>query len=208
VQHLIIFTRYPTPGLAKTRLIPVLGTVGAATLHQQMAEHTLAQVRHLQKRCPITVEIQFTGSDRAQMAAWLGADLTYQPQCDGDLGDRMQHACQTAFTVGADAVILIGTDCPDLEAALLATACQQLQTHDLVIGPASDGGYYLIGLQRFMPELFRNMPWSTSTVLSNTLAIARQNHLATYLLPVLTDVDYPQDLPVWENAKSRKVQGE
>ena len=117
-QHLIIFTRYPEAGKAKTRLIPALGPEGAAELHCQMAEHTLAQARSLQARLPTSVEIQFVGGSAEQMQGWLGEDLHYQPQSAGDLGDRMAQAFQSAFAAGAVAAIVIGTDCPDLDAML------------------------------------------------------------------------------------------
>jgi uncharacterized protein len=201
MHHLIIFTRYPHPGQAKTRLIPALGAAGAADLHRQMAEHTMAQVRQFQQTHAITVEVQFTGADRAAIQAWLGNEWVYTHQSEGDLGDRMAQAIQSAVQAGAQSVLVIGTDCPNVDALLLAQAFQSLQTHDLVIGPASDGGYYLIGLNQMIPELFQNMPWSTDRVLSQTIATAQQHHLAIALLPVLTDIDHPSDLPIWEQAK-------
>jgi uncharacterized protein len=201
MHHLIVFTRYPHPGQAKTRLIPALGSAGAADLHRQMAEHTMAQVRQLQQTDPIAVEVQFTGADRAAMQAWLGDEWVYRHQSEGDLGDRMAQAIQSAVQAGAQSVLVIGTDCPHVDTLLLAQAFQSLQTHDLVIGPASDGGYYLIGLTQVIPELFQNMPWSTDRIFPRTIAIAQQQHLSIALLPVLTDVDYPDDLSIWEQAK-------
>ena len=131
------------------------------------------------------------------MQSWLGPDLQVQRQGEGDLGDRLSQAFQTAFAEGKEAAIVLGTDCPELDAALLEQAFQELQLHDLVLGPASDGGYYLLGLRQPVPELFANIPWSTSTVLSQTLAIAEQLGLSIALLPTLSDVDYPEDLEVW-----------
>ena len=203
MQKLLIFTRYPEPGQAKTRLIPALGAEGAAALHRQMTEHTMTQVRQLQQTYPVAVEVQFTGGDRAQMAAWLGLEWAYQAQTGDDLGDRMSRASQMALTTGAEAVIIIGTDCPDLDATLLETAAQAVHHHDLVLGPACDGGYYLIGFSRLIPALFQPIPWSTAAVLAQTLAVAQQLQLATHLLPRLTDIDYPADLPIWEQAKLR-----
>ena len=96
-----------------------------------------------------------------------------------------------------NAVVLIGTDCPDLNAQLIAEAFQALGEHDLVLGPAIDGGYYLIGLRRLIPELFTGIPWSTSAVLRQTLRIAQKLELAVAQLPLLSDVDRPEDLPIW-----------
>ncbi len=199
-NHLIIFTRYPEAGKAKTRLIPALGPEGAAALYRQMAEHTLKQARSLQSRRPesVSVAIQFAGGSAAQMRDWLGGDLQYQPQSEGDLGDRMAQAFQAAFAARAGAAIVIGTDCPDLDAELLDQAFQKLQHHDLVLGPASDGGYYLIGLRRSIPDLFQGIAWSTATVLQRTVEIGNQLGLSIGLLPTRSDVDHPADLAIWQ----------
>lgn len=195
-DRLIIFTRYPVPGKAKTRLIPALGAAGAAQLHAQMAAHTLSQARRLQECHGVDLEVRFTGSAVEPMQAWLGADLNYQPQSEGSLGDRLIQAIRTAFDQGSRAIIVIGTDCPELDATLLAQAFQTLQSCDLVLGPASDGGYYLIGLRQPMPALFQGIAWSTNTVLQQTCAIATHHGLAIVQLPTLRDVDEPADLVV------------
>ncbi|PSB26682.1 TIGR04282 family arsenosugar biosynthesis glycosyltransferase [Stenomitos frigidus] len=197
-DRLIIFTRYPEPGKAKTRLIPALGAEAAADIHRHMTEHTLAQVKPLQQNRPLTVEVWFVGGDRAQMQTWLGDDLTYQPQPEGDLGDRMAQAFQIALESGVKATVIIGTDCPELTGAVLEQAFQALQQTDLVLGPATDGGYYLIGLRLFVPELFKTIAWSTDRVFQQTVDIASNLNLSLTNLPTLTDVDRPDDLPVWE----------
>lgn len=201
-QRLIIFTRYPQAGRAKTRLIPALGPEQAAELYRQMAEHTLATVRCLRARSPIAIEVRFAGGDRDRMVSWLGADLSYREQAAGDLGDRLGQANQAAFEEGAGAVITIGTDCPELSAELLKTAFELLQEHDLVLGPATDGGYYLIGVRQFWPDLFQGIAWSTEQVLQQTLNIAARLGLTIAQLPSLTDVDRPEDLPIWEQRPS------
>ena len=111
-QHLIIFTRYPEPGKTKTRLIPALGITGAANLQRQMTEHTLKQVNKFLKQSSISVEIRFAGGDSQLMQNWLGADIIYQPQGEGDLGQRMVRSLSYGFTSGAERVVIIGTDCP------------------------------------------------------------------------------------------------
>ena len=197
-ERLIIFTRYPRPGKAKTRLIPALGAEGAATLQRQMTEHTLAQVKNLASS--ISVEIWFADdrSAQGQMQDWLGTEWVYQPQGEGDLGDRLITASQAAFATGMERAVIIGTDCPGLDADRLTQAFQALQNHDLVLGDATDGGYYLIGLRRSLPELFRGISWGTSVVRQQTVAIANQLNLTIAHLPVLSDIDYPEDLPVWQ----------
>lgn len=191
-KHLIIFTRYPEPGKAKTRLIPVLGAQGAADLHRRMTEHTIAQARTTKSDC--IVSVYFTGGTVEQMQHWLGHDLQYHPQHSGDLGDRLIAAFQTAFAQGALSVITIGTDCPAMTSELLTTAFDRLNHHDLTIGAALDGGYYLIGLRRCIPELFRGIAWSTDVVFQQTLTIAKQLELSIFNLPVLNDIDRPEDL--------------
>lgn len=194
---LIIFTRLPYPGTTKTRLIPALGPRGAALLHRQLGEHTLATVREgLQQNRgkPIAVEIRFTGGTQEQMQGWLGEDWLYQPQSEGDLGDRLKVAAHEAFEAGCDRVVIIGTDCPDLDAGILMQAFESLQSHDLVLGPAMDGGYYLIGLSRFIPEVFQGITWGTGEVLAQTLAVASSESLTVAQLPELRDIDRPEDL--------------
>lgn len=193
-ECLIVFTRYPEPGKAKTRLIPALGEDGASNLHRQMTEHTLSQVRELQSDRATRVEVYFTGGDQSLMQDWLGTDIIYQPQGEGDLGQRMKSAFQTAFAVGMEGVAIVGTDCPGLDAKIMAQAFEQLNGHDLVLGPATDGGYYLIGLRRVIPELFAGINWGTSEVREKTVAIAISLGLVVAYLPPLFDVDRPEDL--------------
>jgi uncharacterized protein len=198
IECLIVFTRYPIPGKTKTRLIPALGAAGAANLHRQMTEHTLAEARQLPTD-RVAIEIHYTGAtaDR-ELADWLGADLVYRSQGDGDLGERMALSIKTALQAGHDRVIIIGTDCPGLTTDILQLAFQQLRDRDVVIGPAIDGGYYLIGLQRFIPELFVGISWGTSAVRQQTIEIATKLGLSMGDLPLLADIDRPEDLAIWE----------
>ena len=203
-ERLIIFTRYPEPGKTKTRLIPALGAEQAALLQRQMTEHTLTQVRKLHSVRPIAVEVRFAGGDLNLMTQWLGSG-DYKPQGEGDLGTRMARSLCLALEDNVNAVI-IGTDCPGLNANLLHEAFDLLHLYDLVLGPAFDGGYYLLGLRSFIPELFVGINWSTAEVLQQTVAIAQQLNLSVNYLPALADVDRPEDLPVWEQI-SIKIAG-
>ena len=193
-EKLTVFTRYPEPGKTKTRLIPVLGKAGAANLHRLMAQRTIARALSLQKSRRLSVEIHHTGGSQQQMQDWLGTDLIYQNQIDGDLGARMTAAFQNFFDSGVDKVAIIGTDCPDLKAEILAQAFDELSDRDLVLGPAKDGGYYLIGLRRSIPELFDGINWGTSEVFASTRAIAQNLGLNIAVLPILADIDRPEDL--------------
>lgn len=193
-ECLIIFTRYPEPGKTKTRMIPALGAEGAAKLQRRMTEATLAQAQKLQTSRPVAVEVHFAGGDRQLMQAWLGSDLTCCPQGEGDLGQRLASAFQASFAGGMTGVVTIGIDCPDLDAGILAEAFEKLKTFDLVLGPAQDGGYYLIGLRRLVPELFVGIDWGTSQVRQQTVDMAETLDLAIAFLPLLNDIDRPEDL--------------
>ncbi|AFY32830.1 TIGR04282 family arsenosugar biosynthesis glycosyltransferase [Calothrix sp. PCC 7507] len=197
-QHLIIFTRYPEPGKTKTRLIPALGNVGAADLQRQMTEYTISKVKELQKKTSLTVEVRFAGGNLQLMQDWLGLNLVYHSQGEGDLGEKLVRSLFDAFQSGAQQVVIIGTDCPGVNSQVIATAFEQMQTFELVMGPAIDGGYYLIGLRHLVPELFANIDWGTSQVLQQTMDIAQKLNLSHVYLPTLADVDRPEDLPIWE----------
>ena len=194
-ERLIIFTRYPEAGKTKTRLIPALGVEGAARLQRQMTEDTLKQARELQSFRSTDVEIHFAGGTQQLMQAWLGSNLIYHPQCEGDLGERLTSALETSFAAGMTRVAVIGIDCPDLNAEVIDQAFDMLNRNDLVLGPAEDGGYYLIGLRRLIPELFMGISWSTAEVFRETVKIAERLELAITYLPLLNDIDRPEDVP-------------
>ncbi|MEJ2719144.1 MAG: TIGR04282 family arsenosugar biosynthesis glycosyltransferase [Deltaproteobacteria bacterium] len=169
-ERLIVFTRYPEAGRTKTRLIPVLGIHGAAELHRNMTEHTMGSVRALTGLRSVSVEVRYEGGNRDLMAGWLGRDLSYRKQGPGDLGDRQALAFEEAFKTGMARVILIGTDCPARNEHDIQQGFDALTRHDLVLGPANDGGYHLIGLGIHFPPLGERKrcsnapwPWLTST---------------------------------------------
>lgn len=203
---LILFTRYPESGKAKTRLIPVLGAEGAANLHRQMSEYAIAQIKQLQSSHPITVEVHFAGGNLQLMQKWLGDDILYRQQNEGDIGFRMASAFQIAFSKKMNRVVIIGSDCPMLTSQILAEAFQFLSQRDLVLGPATDGGYYLIGLRRFIPQLFTGITWSTSEVFRETLEIAAKLNLRVGLLPTLSDVDRPEDISLLKENSEIRIQ--
>ena len=199
-ETLILFTRFPVAGRAKTRLIARLGAEGAAQLQREMTEHALARVWPLVKRRGVDLEIRFEDGSAADMRRWLGSRLSYVPQGSGDLGERMSRASAGAFAAGAHAVVIIGADCPELDASLVGRALDALRTNRLVFGPAKDGGYYLVGLNAAAAQVFESIPWSTSDVLSTSIVRAREIGVEAVLLPELSDVDGPADLEVWEKS--------
>jgi rSAM/selenodomain-associated transferase 2/rSAM/selenodomain-associated transferase 1 len=200
-QTLLVFTRYPEAGKTKTRLIPTLGPERAARLQQHMTHRTLDAARRWASRPGRAVQVCFAGGDRQRMAEQFGRDLHYRAQCDGTLGDRLHHAILTAHCERSGPVVVIGCDCPQLDADTLDQAFTALAEHDMVIGPASDGGYYLIGLREPNPATFDGIDWGTGRVLSQTQVIAEQLGLSVAMLPEKHDVDEPDDLALLPNVE-------
>jgi rSAM/selenodomain-associated transferase 2/rSAM/selenodomain-associated transferase 1 len=198
LDRLIIFTRYPEPGTTKTRLIPALGPEGAADLHRQMSEHTMTWARRLKNTPTVSLEVRYEGGDEHRIRQWLGSDIPLFHQGSGDLGARMARAFQEAFQAGMGRVTLVGTDCPGLTDGLVQEAFEALHHNDVVLGPAKDGGYYLIGLPKHIPQLFDGIRWGSCEVLSKTLGIVDGLKLRVFLLEPLDDVDRPEDLRICE----------
>ncbi|PSB01764.1 TIGR04282 family arsenosugar biosynthesis glycosyltransferase [Merismopedia glauca] len=196
---LIIFTRYPESGQTKTRLIPALGADGAAKLQRLMTKYAILQAQQLQSNYPVNIEVHYSGGNSQLMSDWLGKNLIYKPQVKGDIGVKMSMALATAFSQGYKSVVIIGTDCPSLDRSIIKQAFDLLEGTDVVLGSAADGGYYLIGLNKLIPELFRSVEWSTSKVFNRTVEIASQLHLKISYLPTLFDIDRPEDLEFLKN---------
>jgi rSAM/selenodomain-associated transferase 1 len=145
----------------------------------------------------IQVEIRYSGDDleRLQHLCGAAADrVDFRPQQGDDLGQRLAEASSTAFLEGAAKVAIIGTDCPQLTLEIMCDAFNSLDRADVILGPAMDGGYYLIALRRHSNELFRGLAWGESTVLSDTLSRARSRQMTVHLLPTLADVDRYEDV--------------
>jgi rSAM/selenodomain-associated transferase 1 len=207
---LVIFAKAPVPGLAKTRMIPALGAHGSARLAQQLLLHAVQQAAQV----PWDALALCVSPDTTHPAFALAQDLVHKStatpqspltmslQGDGDLGQRMHRALVRGLSQHA-AVLLMGTDAPDLNAAVLQQAAQALQTHDAVFVPAHDGGYALVGLRRPVPELFEGMVWSTASVMAETRMRAHRAGLRWCELAPVHDMDEPTDLhhlpPDWPN---------
>ena len=194
-DHLILMTRFPHAGRSKARFVPALGAQGAARLQRKLIENIVDVARrwrgeHRDRRVHVSC-------DRASVNEyqdWLGADLDYSAESGGSLGARMAVASVRAFTRGADRVVLVGTDCPDLGDVEVARGFYGLEHADCVIGPSRHGGYYLVGLAAPTPALFAGIPWGTGAVLARTMAIARQEDLRVGVLPELAALRGPGDL--------------
>jgi len=204
-ERLVIFTRYPEPGLTKTRLIPKLGAAAAADLQRQMTEHIISRAIELIESRALAVEVRFEGGSEKLMLAWLGQRFRYRPQGEGDIGLRMARALADGFEDDCKAVVLIGSDIPEITGRLLERAFEELTENDLVLGPAHDGGYYLIGMHkaafgRATPQLFLGIDWGTEHVLMQTMTGVNKLQLTHFFLDTLHDVDRVEDLTVWDRA--------
>ena len=193
-KMLIVFTRYPEPGTTKTRLAPVLGAHEAAAVQKKLTEFTIRQARKLMQLCPLSISVFFNGGNRKKIQQWLGPGFIYREQGKGNLGQRMSHAFAEAFRQHYKRTVIIGTDCPYLKSSHMKQAFDALRLKDLVLGPAKDGGYYLIGLNWHEKTLFEGISWGTGSVLAETLKIAAGKGLTIELLETLSDVDRPEDL--------------
>ena len=197
--HLMIFAKAPEPGEVKTRLASSVGAEEACRIYRQLLAEVLENLRGL-----TGVELRFTPDDReTDFTAYLQKSWFTRAQGAGDLGARLTRAFLDAFEDGARRVVAIGSDCPEVIAADITEAWQALEDHDVVLGPATDGGYWLIGLRAAHPEIFRGIPWSSESVFAATCESAKKANLSTYLLRVLSDVDTDND---WRRFRQRKME--
>ena len=190
---LLFFVRNPKGGSVKSRLASTVGKVVALDLYKNFIFDMLATL----ERQAFPLYCCFYPEDAlADLKKILGAQYQYLPQRGDDLGARMAHCFRQAFAQGFNRVALIGSDSPDLPAEIIDEAFTALEDVDSVIGPAFDGGYYLIGFNKgsFTPEAFSNIAWSTETVLQKTLDILKHHQQRVHLLPRWRDVDTLEDL--------------
>jgi rSAM/selenodomain-associated transferase 1 len=192
-EDLVVFARYPELGKVKTRLAAGVGQERALQVYRQLLTHTQAMAAALPARKWLWLAEAGPAADQSD--PWVGYQRMPQPA--GDLGQRMQSAFKHAFAEGGTAVVIIGTDCPGLATHHLQEAYSALRTHDIVLGPATDGGYYLLGMKQIWTALFENKQWSTDSVRADTLADAERLGLQVHLLQELRDVDTAEDLAAW-----------
>ena len=195
---LVIFAKAPIPGQVKTRLCPALTEDEAATLHGSFVLDTLERTKAAAAKFKLSIDRVLACAPSSThvffriMEARHGVTLLDQE--GEDLGARMRQAFVCLFARGYQRICLVGTDVPSLPLTHYRDAVESLTRHDLVLGPAKDGGYYLIGMTRPHPDLFTNIPWSTDQVMALTEQKAAAEGLKTALLPVWNDVDTVEDL--------------
>ncbi|GJQ11094.1 hypothetical protein GpartN1_g2885.t1 [Galdieria partita] len=232
-SHFLLFCKAPKPGYAKSRLAPFLGDSTAAELSAALTEYVLEQL--LQHFYNVNVEMRFvvcyTGeTDISYWHSWFlpffthyfgkatmddngnfsfnkKFQLSFAEQSDGSLGVRLLRAFQNNFETGAEKVVVVGVDTPDLDGFLVETAFKALETFDIVVGPSLDGGYYLLGMRSFCEEVFKNIPWSTSEVLNATRHQALTAGYTMDILPALEDIDEVENLFILERLAATSNKG-
>jgi rSAM/selenodomain-associated transferase 1 len=186
---LLIFAKNAEKGKVKTRLARSIGEQQALEVYQRLLEYTKEVTQPLSCEKFLYYGKYLPGNDQ-----WPADHYTKKLQDGEGLGARMENAFREIFNKEYDKAIIIGTDCPEITTDMLRHAFKQLKSHEVVIGPAQDGGYYLLGMRQWYPSLFRDISWSTGQVLKQTIEKI-ENRSATYsLLPVLSDVDKLEDL--------------
>lgn len=194
MNHIAVFARWPAPGRVKTRLSPALPESPACDLYRGMLGDALAAAAKVEAD---TRTLWWAGAPAGRAAFDVPAGFEVREQVGHDLGARLEHACAEMLRRPGDRALIIGADCPDLGASHLREAFASLAAHALVLGPALDGGYTLIGLSRSAPELFRGVAWGTAAVLEQTLERALALGLPVARLEPLADLDTPADLVKW-----------
>lgn len=185
-RKLGVFVKVPAAGRVKTRLVPPLDPDEASSLYFAFVADLLGRLEKLKK---VDVTVFFDGQSPAPLAELAPARFHFVQQMDGDLGQRLEHAFAHLLDDGRSSAVVIGSDSPDLPLAFIKRAFQKLKHKPVALGPAADGGYYMIGLQAPRPELFRGPAWGTDRVFGQTLGIVRELGLQCSLLPLWYDVD-------------------
>ena len=192
-RNLLIFCKAPIPGTVKTRLIPSLGEAKATELHRQLATRTINTCMSAQASIK-NLKIQLCCAPTIKHSFYHQFDITKMLQQGIDLGERMYLALAQTVTEAMLPTVLVGTDCPSLSVAYLHRAFKQLEDHDVVLGPAEDGGYGLIGLRRLERKIFTGIAWGTETVCAHTCRLLNQQKINYSLLHLLWDIDRMEDV--------------
>jgi uncharacterized protein len=195
-QKLIVFVKAPRPGAVKTRLAVSIGPQAACDAYVFLVNRLLRQLTSL-----ASVELRFSPDDAlGEVKSWLQRDWAAAPQGEGDLGKRLTAAFVHAFAEGCTRVVAIGSDCPEVNASDVNDAWNALESQDVALGPASDGGYWLIGLNAKNDGIFQQIDWSTSRVFEQTMQWIKANGKSYHLLRELSDIDTEED---WKAFTSR-----
>jgi len=197
----LVFLKSPVMGNVKTRLAEKIGNMQAVHLYKYFVYDTL---KMLENGIHSIIICYYPFDAEKDILKWLGNKYPLRPQKGDTLGKKMSNAFEQAFEQGFDHVLLMGTDIPDLPGAIITKGFDELNHNDAVIGPSTDGGYYIIGFnaRTFYPQAFENITWSTEKVFQETLNILRQNKKSIYILPEWRDIDIFEDLIEFINSNT------
>jgi len=206
-RALLVFAKTPKPGKVKTRLLAAVSPEAAAALHAACIEDTLRLALKL-RGCDVFVFAAGGTRYFRKLVKKRGSDarVTVLPQRGADLGARMEGAFRKCFAMGYREVVVIGTDTPWMGSARVRQAFAELRATDVVIGPAEDGGYYLLGTRKIVADIFRGIPWGTERVIELTLKKIVALRLRSRLLRRDFDLDRPEDLERAARMLKRKPQ--
>lgn len=187
---LLIFLKYPEPGKVKTRLARTIGSTQAASLYRSWIGTVLDALQGL--RQTIRMTCLFDGGALESFREWHRLADVWWPQSTGDLGDRLLAGFISAFELGGP-VVAIGTDCLEIDTALVLLAFEKLANHEVVFGPTPDGGYYLVGTAELRPRLFQSIRWSSRFTLSDHILRCREEDWSVRMLPMRHDIDTSEE---------------
>lgn len=197
---MIIFIRNPEAGKVKTRLARTLGDLETLRIYLFLLEKTRGAASGVSAERHVYYSENMPLEDD-----WPAGLFLKKLQSAGDLGQRMEAAFYDAFRGGAQKVLIIGSDCPELSSQILENAFEMLEHSDFVLGPVPDGGYYLLGMKEMTPAVFRGITWSTETVRNDTLLKIRALGKSCSLLPELTDIDEAKDWAAYLARREQKT---
>jgi len=205
-RALIVFVREPRAGAVKTRLGRTVGMERAAEIYRACAEEVFRLARTAARE-NIGVTVSYAPeSDPEQIRRWVNAQgFQFAVQEGSSLGDRMRNAMAHAMDRGAEKVLLVGSDIPELDEVILREAWRRLERDPVVLGPTPDGGYYLIGERAPLKDLFAGIAWSTSSVFEQTCAAAQAQELSVGILPVRADIDREEDFRAYQQRLRERV---
>lgn len=186
---LLIFTKNPELGKCKTRLASTLGDEKALEIYVQLLDHT----KNFSERVDCDKHVYYSKSI-PKTDRWSSSVFDKRLQVEGDLGLKMNHAFKESFTAGYDKVVIIGSDCAEINEEDIDLAFKSLDEYDVVIGPAIDGGYYLLGMRELNSFLFQNKSWSTPKLIEETITDLKEHKKNVKLLKEKSDIDYEEDL--------------
>lgn len=198
-KGIIIFQKNLIPGKVKSRIGALVGDQKALEIYQVLVDYTHQQVEGLECKKLLYY------SEYTENTYENNKDYQFFIQSSGDLGQKMGDAFKDQFEDGFDQLLIIGTDCAEITQEILEEAFDKLKTSEVVIGPAKDGGYYLLGMNRFISGLFYDIPWSSAEVFNQTSDYLSTHQIPFDLLPTLSDVDYLED---WMEVKERLLQSQ